>query len=210
MKFRLLDLFLTTTFIASLFGTYANDLIVFRQLLFLACTTVFATLGCMWLSKDRLPTVNGAIAGGMGGTIFSAIALFSPLPLYIQSQEFLTSSQLDTLSKLPFFELPLAPFLAAILGSAIGPLLYGHLKGTASSANLNQRTLSWCFLGAACLLMLFSMMDRLNFTASTRNWLYGVPLMLAIFVIHTISWVHKEYRETIADDNAISTEATSG
>ena len=210
MKFRILDLFLITTFIAGLFGAYANDLIIFRQLLFLACTTVFATLGCTWLSKHRLPTVNSAIAGGLGGIVFTTITLLSPLSFYTySSRDFLTSSQLDTLRKLPFFELPLAPFLAMILGSAIGPLFYGHLKGNTSSTNQKQQMLSWCFLCAACLLMLFSMMDRLNFGASTRNWLYGVPLLLIIFVFHTISWVHNEYRERIVNDNAITGEPPS-
>ena len=198
MRFRILDLFLVTTFIAALFGAYTNDLMIFRQALFFACTIVFATLGCFFLSMKRSPAVNGAIAGGVGGLVFTVICLLSPYSMYIrETQRFITSLDHATQKTIAVVELSLAPFLAAILGLAIGPLFYFYLKGNVSSENLGKQTLSWCFFGAAFLLMLFSMMDRLNFTASSRNWLYAVPFLLILLVVHTVQWVQKEYRGTI-------------
>ena len=202
MRFRILDLFLITTFIAAMFGAYANDLIIFRQALFLACTTAFATAGCFHLSKKRLSTTNGAIAGSIGGLAFTLMGLLSPFSFYIPSnQPFLTSTDLAAINTAAVIELAVAPFLATILGAALGPLFYFYLKGKTFENPRNQM-LSWCFLAAACLLLLLSMKDRLDYSSSSRNWSYIVPILLMMFFVHTVHWVQKEHRKTIASETA--------
>ena len=194
MRFRILDLILATAFLAGLLSAYSTDLVFFRQMLFLACTTVFATLGCLCFSKSSNTIRTGAIAGALGGFTFTVIALFSPISFYMPEGQFpgvLRPTQYATA------ELFLAPFLAMFLGSAIGPLVYLHISSKASPANRIPLRLSWCFLGAACLLAFFSMKERLDFGVSTRKWMYVVPLLLTIFVVHTTQWIKKEHASSV-------------
>jgi len=190
MRFRILDLILATAFIAGLLSAYSTDLIFFRQMLFLACTSVLATVGCLWFSKNRRPIRVGAIAGAAGGIAFTLITLFSPVSFYGAAGQFVSVSSPTEYATAELF---LAPFMAMFLGAAIGPLVCFNLKGKTSPTNRLPHTLSWCFLGAACLLAFFSMKDRLEFGVSTRKWMYVVPLLLAIFVVHTTQWIQKEH-----------------
>ena len=191
MRFRILDLILATAFFAGLLRAYSIDLIFFRQMLFLACTTVLATVGCLCFSKNRSSIRVGAVAGAVGGLAFSTITLLAPFNFYL----------VDHLSYSPpirYFpeaaiELILAPFLAMFLGAAIGPLFCFYLTSKPTPSNRVPHTLSWCFLGATVLLAFFSMRERLEFGVPTRRWMYLIPIVLTFFVVHTTQWIEREH-----------------
>ena len=203
MRFRILDLILATAFLAGLLSAFSADLIFFRQMLFLACTTVCATIGCLFFPKKRSPIRVGAVAGAVGGLAFTTITLLSPFHFYVVDQEYLLMNS-PPIRYFPeaAIELILAPFFAMFLGAAIGPLFAFHLTSKPTPSNRLPHMLSWCFLGATVLLAFFSMRERLEFGVPTRKWIYLVPLVLTFFVFHTTQWIQREHDISAPDSKS--------
>lgn len=200
MRFRILDLILATAFLAGLLSAYSIDLIFFRQMLFLACTCVCATVGCLCFKNKRRPIRVGAVGGAMGGLAFTTITILAPVNFYLVDH-------LSTSPPIRYFpeaaiELIMAPFLAMFLGAAIGPLFCFYLTSKPTPSNRIPHLLSWCFLGATVMLAFVSMRERLEFGVPTRKWIYLVPLVLTLFVVHTTQWIRRENSTSAPDSKS--------
>lgn len=184
MKFRILDLFVITTCVASLAGAFQTDLILFRQLLCLFVVGLFSALAVCLFDRPRFrPKILGAIGGIVGGLVYVGLAVLLSRHIYV-AEPFLNPDSFP-----PWMWESVAVLVTSVLfGATIGPLIALRFRNRSIPDEFKRAFwFSVVLFTGIFLLGIFAMFDRKNM--ESRDWL-AVGLVIAIvFVIHTNDWL---------------------
>ena len=186
MKFRIRDLFLITTLVALLFGTYQLDLVVFRQLLFLVLVVTGSYLG------TKLPRVGGHAHGTCAIIALIFGGIYTLILVTFREQVFVGSSfstrQVPTFAEWLFVG-SCSTIIATALGGSLGPFLLSFsTKEPLPPAFRKDQKISASLMMAAILLIFFSMLDRISMGSFGRDWSGLIMSLVFIFMIFTGYW----------------------
>lgn len=184
INFRILDLFVVTTCVASLAGAFQTDLILFRQLLCLFIVALFSSAAVALFSHtNRKPRFLGSLGGVIGGLVYIVLAI-------LFSNQFFGAEPFLNPGPFPrwMWECVPALVLSVLFGATIGPLIALRFRNCQIPDEFKRSFwFSVVLFTGIFLLGVFAMFDRRNM--QSRDWLAVGLVLTFVFVIHTNQWL---------------------